>query len=157
MLAYLLLAAQALGLLLTPFGWPGVWIQLASLGLYAWRTDFQLFGVVPLGLLFAASLTAELLEGTIAGGRIDAATRRRAGFAGLAGGGAGAALGLVLPLVGTLFGTVVGALLGTLLTGFRSQQERIGCAALLWQVVAMGIRTSAGVVVAVFILLTLMR
>lgn len=157
MVAYLLLGlGQALGLFLTLLGWHGVWVQLAAAALFTWLSGFEAIGAVPLGLLFAIALVAEFVS-LVAGGRSEElASIKRVGFAGLAGGAAGAALGLFVPLLGTLFGALAGALLGTAIACivFRGAAEwRI----IPGQVIAVGVQSATGVIVAVFLLLSLIR
>ncbi|MEX0912670.1 MAG: hypothetical protein WD737_00175 [Gemmatimonadota bacterium] len=161
MLAYLLLGVATLtGLLMIPFGWPGIWLQVGTIGLFGWATEFDRVGLIPLALLFFVALIAELCEPTFTGGRMDAGIRRRTGFGGLAGGSVGAALGLQFPLLGSMFGALAGALVGALLaafTGGSGQPGGSGRLRLAGQAAAMGVRTAAGITVAAFTLLTLTR
>jgi uncharacterized protein len=155
-LAYLLLGlAQAIGLLLIPFGVPGLWVQIAALALFGWWTDFATVGTVPLMILLVVGLAGELAEGPLTGGRIGRSARRWMGFAALAGGFAGAALGRYFPLVGSLFGAFVGSFLATAIAGFTlpgaSPGSRFG------QVLAITMKVAAGIVVATFALLSLGR
>jgi hypothetical protein len=110
---------------------------------------------VPLLVLLLLALTAELAGAILLGRSASLAQRRTIGFAGLAGGAAGAALGLALPLLGNAFGAVVGAFAGSLAGAGLARLERIGCFALSGLVLGMTVRTAAGVVIAVFAVLTL--
>ena len=154
MVAYLLLGlAQVAGLLLTPFGAPGIWLQLGALGLFAWWSEFEPVGSIPLLVLVAIVLTAELAEAPLAGGRIERSLRRRAGGVGLAGAVAGAIAGVPFPLVGSLFGALLGALVGATIGGLSAPRPpRRGWATLGGQVLAMALRAAAGVGVALFAL-----
>jgi uncharacterized protein len=156
-LAYLLLGiAQLVGLLMIPFGGPGVWVQLAALGVFGWWTEFGIIGTAPLLVLLLVALTAELIEPPLAGGRIDRPVRRRLGGAGLIGSIVGASVGFPLPLLGSLFGAFVGAIVGTSFGVLGAKTPGSGCATIGAQVLAMATRTAAGVVVAVFTLVSLM-
>ena len=154
MLAYVLLGlSQLTGLLLIPLGAPGIWLQLGSLGLFAWWAEFEPVGPIPLLVLVAIVLTAELAEGPLAGGHIEPSVRRRAGVFGVGGAIAGAAAGVPFPLVGSLFGALLGALVGTLAgVSTARRAKRPGCATVAGQSVALAMRASAGVGIALFAL-----
>jgi hypothetical protein len=155
-LAYLLLAAgQAAGLVVTALAWPGVWIQLLALAAFAWMTNFEVVGTVPLALLFIFTLISEIL-GAIISRRGDNGARRRIAVVALAGGVAGAATGIAVPLLGGLFGAFIGAILGAAVAGIVLRRKKLG-EGLPGQVLALGMRSATGVIVAAFILLTLIR
>jgi hypothetical protein len=155
-LAYLLLGlAQALGLLMIPFGAPGIWLQMASLGLYGWWTGFASFGVVPLLVLFLFALLAELLEPPLAGGRVRPEFRRFAGGAGLLGGAAGVAVGAAFPLVGSLLGAMLGAFVATTVVAPFVRPTRTGWGAMIGQTLAVSVRSGAAIAIAAYSLLSL--
>jgi hypothetical protein len=157
-LAYVLLAvAQAIGLLLIPFGVPGIWLQLAALGLFGWWTRFSEIGAIPIGILVTLALGAELVKLLAMRGRVDDRVRRRVGLGGLAGSGFGAVIGSPLPLLGSMFGTFIGALVGTVVGVISAGSTADSRGSLLGLVLAMTMKTAAGVVVAVFTLLILLR
>jgi hypothetical protein len=151
-LAYVLLGlAQVIGLLMIPFGAPGVWLMIAALAAFGWWTGFALVGPIPILLLAVVALAAELAALTLSSGTFDERFRRRVAFSGFFGGGAGAAIGIPLPLPGSLFGAFFGALIGSLLgtLGARAvQTEGSGCAAIGGLLVATSMRTAAGFAVA---------
>ncbi|MEX2582772.1 MAG: DUF456 family protein [Gemmatimonadota bacterium] len=158
MVAYLLLGlGLAAGLLLIPFGWPGLWLQLGTLALFGWWSDFAPIGTVSLVLLVTVALIAELLEAILTGGRIGPARCRRSATGGIAGGCTGAAFGTAFPLLGSPFGALVGALLGAFVAALTGRAGPPRSVAILGETIAMGVKTSAAVVVAVFTILTLMR
>jgi hypothetical protein len=158
MVAYLLLGlAQLVGVVVTALGWPGIFIQIIALGAFAWFVGTATFGVVPLAVLCGIGLLGEVIY-LLIGGRIELPHRRRAGLLAIAGAIVGLLIGnFAVPLVGPMYGAVVGSLLAVSFTAVGRKEERVGCAKLARQALAMGIRTAAGVVVAVFILLTLIR
>lgn len=158
MVAYLLLGvAQVIGVIVTALGWPGIFIQIIALAGFAWLVDGTAFGVVPLAVLCGIGLLGEVIY-LLIGGRIELLHRRRAGMLATAGAIVGLLVGnFALPLVGPMYGAVVGALIAVSFSAVGRKEERVGCATLARQALAMGIRTAAGVVVAVFILLTLIR
>jgi uncharacterized protein len=163
-LAYLLLAlAQLAGLILIPFGLPGLWLQVGALALFAWWTDFATVGVFPIAVVGLAALAAELLEMLI-GGRY--ARRygggRRAEWGAVLGGIAGALVGVPVPLLGSVFGAVVGSFLGAaaleLTTGRGGgAAARVGWGAMLGRIAATAAKGGIGVVIAVFTLLVALR
>jgi hypothetical protein len=156
--AYLLLGiGQAVGLVVTALGWPGLWVQLASLALFGWWSGFEVVAVIPLVLLVAMAVIAESFEAVLTGGRADRSRRRRSGITALAGGTAGAALGASFPLVGSLFGAVGGAFVGSLIGATASRARYPTFSALAGESIAMAVKTAAALVVAVFAILTLMR
>jgi hypothetical protein len=155
--AYLLLvSAQVVGLLLIPFGAPGLWIQVFPVALYGWWSGFAVIGVAPILAIFMIALTAELIESPLTGGRMRRELRRSASLAGLVGGGVGSAAGTVFaPLVGSLFGALTGALLGTALIAPIVRPPLTGLRGLIGQIFAISIRTGASVAIAAFVLLSL--
>ncbi len=158
MLAYLLLAlAQTLGVLAIPFGAPGLWLQVAALGLYGWWTEFTTFGTVPLVLLFFVALAAELAELPLVGGRIPRSVRRRPGLAAVAGATAGAVLGEFFPLLGSMFGALAGALVGAFLGALAWGSQKQAGGNLIGLVLAISLKAAAAVGIAVFSLITLAR
>ena len=153
MLAYLLLVlAQVIGLLMIPFGAPGVWLQIAALGAYGWWTEFAMFGPIPLFVLVIVAVAAELASLVLSSKSLDTQLRRRVGFTGLAGAGAGAAIGIPVPLLGSLFGALLGAFVGSILGTLGPRVERSGCGALGGLLVATSLKAAAGFAAAVFTL-----
>jgi hypothetical protein len=157
-LAYVLLAvAQTVGLLLILFGAPGLWLQLVALGLFGWWTGFIEFGPIPVLIMVTLALCAELVKLLAIRKQIDKGVRRRVALAGLAGGGAGAAMGSPLPLLGSMFGAFIGAFTGSIIGIIGARPAGENRAALGGLVIATTMRTAAGIVIAVFTLLVLLR
>lgn len=157
-MAYLLLAAaQVLGLVLMPFSSMGMWLQLGGIALFAWSTDFQPIGVVPLLVLVGLGLASEIVRVASGAIRIQPAVRVRLGIAGLAGGFAGAAAGIALPLFGSIFAAVAGAATATTVGASTLRSEGEGSPRVAASAVAMTLATATGVVVAIFTLLIIAR
>ncbi len=157
-MAYLLLGvAQAMGLLMILGGWPGSLVQLGALALFAWYTQFLLIGLEPLALLVAVVFIAELARFILAPGIRDPRVKRRAAALSLAAGAAGAGAGAMYPLVGPLFGALAGAFLGSAFAAIGSPPRVEGAAPLAGQLAAEGLRSAAGLSIAIFTLLTLIR
>jgi hypothetical protein len=155
--AYLLLVtAQVVGLLLIPFGAPGLWIQVVPVVLYGWWSGFAVVGVTPILAIFVIALTAELIDGPLTGGRTRRELRRPASLAGLVGGGVGSAAGtFFVPIIGSLFGALTGAFLGTALVAPIVRPRVTGVSGLIGQIFAISIRTGASVAIAAFVFLSL--
>ncbi|HUE97370.1 MAG TPA: DUF456 family protein [Longimicrobiaceae bacterium] len=149
--AYVVLGlAQMAGLLLLPV-WPaGIWLQLGSLALYGWWSGFDPVGWIPLLILLAAAVLAEAVEPPLAGGKIDAATRRRGGTGGLVGGGCGALAGYTYPLLGSLFGALLGAVLGAGAAILSRLSARPGLFSSTGQAVALAVRSTTAIGIATF-------
>lgn len=158
--AYLVLGvAQAAGLLLIPFWTAGIWLQLGSLALYGWWSDFAPVSPVPLVILLVLTVAAELLEAPLSGGRIDPRIRRGGGIGGLMGAAAGAVVGVPLPLLGSLFGALIGGLGGAFAGVLVSRSDRPGrhrWGSAVGQAIALGTRCAAGVAIATFVIYTLL-
>jgi uncharacterized protein YqgC (DUF456 family) len=111
----LLLVALLFGLFVNILGLPGLWLMVASVGLYAWLTGFGAYvGWATLWTLIGLALAAEVVE-FVAGG----SGAKAAGGSGKAMWGAivGALLGgflltIPVPIIGTIIGVCAGAFLG---------------------------------------------
>lgn len=163
-MAYLLLVAvQVIGLLLIAFGLPGIWLQVGSLALFAWMTEFQTVGMVTVGVVIFLAVLAEIAEWTL-GGRFARkyGGGRRAAFGAIVGGTVGALVGMPVPLLGSVFGAMVGSFVGAfvfeLTTGRgASPAFRVGWGALLGWIIAVAMKASVGVVILVLALITAIR
>lgn len=160
-LAYLLLVlAQLAGLLLIPFGLPGIWIQAGALIAYAWWTDFAVVGLVPIIIVLFLALLAEIAE-FLLGGRFAKryGGSRRAAFGAIIGGIIGAVMGLPIPLIGSIIGAFVGSFAGAAIFEFTTGRgvgpaARAGWGAFVGRVVATALKSGVGVLIAVLSLLT---
>lgn len=160
-MAYLaLVAVQLVGLLLVAVGLPGLWLQVAALGLFAWMGDFQVVGPITVGVAALLALLAEVAEFLLAG---RYARRygggRRAEWGAILGGMVGALVGLPLPLLGSVFGALVGAFAGAFLLELTrgrgpNPAVRAGWGAFLGRVVATAMKAGVAVVILVLTALT---
>jgi hypothetical protein len=156
--AYLLLAAaQVIGLLLTPFSGIGLWLQLLALGVFAWWTGFHPVGVIPLAVLIALGVAAELIRLATGAVRISGPARRRLGISGVAGGVAGAAAGVAVPLLGSMFGALIGSALATLIGAGTMRSGAEPRSPVAASALAMALSTATGVAIAIFTLLIVLR
>src|SRR5919112_5906995 len=110
---FLLIAASLIGLLLIPFGLPGLWVILLGIIGYGWITDFQTVSTWFLILAIGLALVGEILESWI-GFRFAKryGGSGRAGWGALVGGLVGAVIGVPIPIIGSVIGGVFGGVVG---------------------------------------------
>jgi hypothetical protein len=160
MLALILLGTALVGgLVLIPFGLPGLWVMLGS-ALLHWALMPQ--GGVGLWTLAGAGalvVVAEVLEFTISARYTRAyGGSRRASWGAVLGGLVGALVGIPVPVVGSLVGAFAGAFVGALLAeltvakGSRGAPVQVATGALVGRVVAAAAKVGIGVVVAVLVM-----
>lgn len=150
----LLVAAALLGLLLIPFGLPGLWLIVLAVAGYGWWTDFRTIslGVVALAVALAALGEAgEAWVGFRFAQRYGAS--RRAGWGALAGGLMGALIGVPVPIVGSVVGGFAGAFAGAALLEYTAARRtgaaaRAGWGAVLGRAAAAALKLALGVVIA---------
>ncbi len=159
----LMLAAALAGLMLIPFGLPGLWLIVLAIIGYGWLTDFQTMGAWFLILVIALALAGELIEAWI-GFRFAQryGGSRRAGWGALIGGLIGALVGVPLPVVGSVIGGFVGAFVGAAVFEYTRARHaegaaRAGWGAVLGRAAAVGIKMGLGVVIAVMGVVAVIR
>jgi uncharacterized protein len=156
LLPFLLLVISSLaGLLLIPFGLPGLWVMVLGVLAYGWLTGFQAVTVGIVSLVVALAVLGEVIEAWL-GFRF---ARRyggssRAGWGALAGGLIGAVVGVPVPLIGSVIGGFVGAFAGAALLEY-TRARRTGAAAgagwgaVLGRAAAAAAKMALGIVIAV--------
>lgn len=161
----LLVLSQVAGLLLIPFGMPGIWLQVMSLGVFAWATGFREVGAVTLVLVVVLAVLAEVAEFAL-GGRYAAryGGSKRAAWGAILGGIAGAVLGVPVPIIGSVIGAFVGSFAGAALLEMTNSKDwrnpewrgavRVGWGAFLGRMVATAVKSGIGVAVAAVALLS---
>ena len=140
------------GLLLIPFGLPGLWLMIAvvAFGVFAGTVSWWVFTILVLMGLFA-----ELLEFLAVKRFSDRQGGSTLAFWGaIAGGLAGAIIGAPVPVIGPLVLGVVGTFAGAALVTVWQQRHlgnamRVGTGAALGRAVAIGIKVGVAVVVLV--------
>ncbi|MGH7526967.1 MAG: DUF456 domain-containing protein [Gemmatimonadales bacterium] len=151
----LLIACSLAGLLLIPFGLPGLWVMVLGLLAYGWLTDFRSMTAGVIVLVLGLALVGEVVEAWL-GFRF---ARRyggssRAGWGALVGGLVGAVIGVPVPLIGSVIGGFVGAFAGAALFEYTRERHsetaaRAGWGAVLGRAAAAGVKMALGVVIAV--------
>jgi uncharacterized protein len=147
----LLLVAGVTGLVLIPFGLPGLWVIVLGVVAYGWLTEFQTVSATFMGIIIALAVVGEIFESWI-GFRY---ARRyggssRAGWGALAGGLVGAIVGVPIPVIGSVIGGFVGAFLGAALFEYSLARRtegamKAGWGAVLGRAAAAGVKMALGV------------
>ena len=152
----LLLAAALIGLLLIPFGLPGLWVILLGILGYGYLTDFQAVPVWFMVLAIALCFLGEVLESWI-GFRFAKryGGSSRAGWGALVGGLIGAIVGVPIPIIGSVIGGFVGAFLGAALFEYSRARHaegsvKAGWGAVLGRAAAAAIKMGLGIVMLVW-------
>lgn len=142
------------GLVLVPFGLPGLWVMVLALVGYGALTDFRSVGIATMAIAVGLAFLAEIVEAWVGfryakkyGGS------RRAGWGALIGGLVGAIVGVPVPIVGSVVGSFVGAFLGAAVFEY-SRSARAGGAvgagwgAILGRTWAIAVKVALGLVIA---------
>ena len=142
----LLLAAAGLaGLVLIPFGLPGLWVIVLGIVGYGWLTDFRTLSAGLLALAIGLALVGELVEAWVG---FSFARRyggsRRAGWGAIVGGLVGAVVGVPVPVIGSVVGGFVGAFAGAALFEY-SNARHTGIAAKAGWGAVLGRASSAAI------------
>ncbi|HEY0929932.1 MAG TPA: DUF456 domain-containing protein [Gemmatimonas sp.] len=155
----LLLLTMLFGLVLVPFGLPGLWIMLGGALVYWIAVPAGSIGGVTFGILVALVLVAEVLEFTISGSYARKyGGSRRAGWGAILGGIVGAVVGVPLPIIGSMIGAFAGAFVGALaaeMTVHRSERGepiRVATGALIGRVVAAATKVAFGMTMIVWVM-----
>ena len=158
--ATLLVLALIAGLILVPFGLPGLWVMVGAVLLYSYVVP----GQISLGttiFLALLALIAEILEFSVSarytrkyGGS------RRAAWGAILGGVVGAFVGVPVPVIGSVIGAFVGSFAGALLAELSRRSDmasatRVATGALVGRAVAAAIKVALGVVIAVWVVFAL--
>jgi uncharacterized protein len=129
----LLLATGFIGLVLIPFGLPGLWVILLGILGYGWLTDFQTVSVWFLGLMIGLAIVGEVFEAWIGfryAKRYGGSSR--AGWGALIGGLIGAIVGVPLPIIGSVIGGFIGAFIGAALFEYTRARQAEGSVKAGW-------------------------
>jgi uncharacterized protein YqgC (DUF456 family) len=147
----LLVVAGLTGLVLIPFGLPGLWVIVLGVVGYGWMTDFQTLSATFMGLIIGLAVLGEVFESWV-GFRFAQryGGSSRAGWGALAGGLVGAIVGVPIPVVGSVIGGFVGAFLGAAVFEYSRARRtegavRAGWGAVLGRAAAAGVKMALGV------------
>lgn len=151
----MLLVCIVAGLMLVPFGLPGLWVMALGVIGYGWLTAFHTVGAGIIALVVGIALLGEIVDWWL-GFRF--ATKyggsRRAGWGALIGGIVGAFVGVPVPVLGSVVGAFVGSFAGAALFEYTREQHagvavRAGWGAMLGRAAAAGAKIALGLVIGV--------
>ena len=159
----LLIITSLAGLLIIPFGLPGLWVMVLGVVAYGWLTGFQAVTAGIVALVLALAVVGEVIEAWL-GFRL---ARRyggssRAGWGALAGGLIGAVVGVPVPLIGSVIGGFVGAFVGAALLEYTRARRTdaaagAGWGAVLGRAAAAAVKMALGIVIGVIALVAAAR
>jgi uncharacterized protein YqgC (DUF456 family) len=159
----LLVTACLAGLLLIPFGLPGLWVMVLGIVGYGWMTDFRTVTAGLLVLVLVLAVGGEVIEAWL-GFRFAKryGGSSRAGWGALLGGLVGAVVGVPVPLIGSVIGGVVGAFGGAALFEYTRARHTgaaagAGWGAVLGRAAAAAAKMALGIVIAVSALYAALR
>jgi uncharacterized protein YqgC (DUF456 family) len=155
--ALLLVACGVGGLLLIPFGLPGLWVMVLGTVGYGWLTDFRAVTAGVIAWTVGLALLGEVAEAWLGFGlarRYGASSR--AGWGALVGGLVGAVVGVPVPLVGSVLGGFVGAFLGAAAFEYSRARHadaaaRAGWGAVLGRAASAAAKMALGIVIVVIV------
>ena len=159
----MLLVCIVAGLVLVPFGLPGLWVMALGVIGYGWLTAFHAVGVGIIALVVGLALLGEIVDWWL-GFRF--ATKyggsRRAGWGALIGGIVGAFVGVPVPVLGSVIGAFVGSFVGAALFEYTREQHagvavRAGWGAMLGRAAAAGAKIALGLVIGVVGVLVVLK
>jgi uncharacterized protein YqgC (DUF456 family) len=159
-MAYGLLAlAQLAGLLMVPLGLPGTWLQVISIGVFSYATNWRL-GWWIFAVAVALAAVAEVIEFML-GGRFARkyGGSKRAAWGAILGGLVGAFMGFPLPVIGSVIGAFIGAFVGAALLEMTAGAEaraalRVGWGAFVGRLAAVAMKSCVCVLIAVIALVS---
>jgi uncharacterized protein YqgC (DUF456 family) len=159
----ILVTGSVVGLLLIPFGLPGLWVIVLGIVGYGWLTDFRSIGAGIMALAIGLAFLGEVVEAWV-GFRF---ARRyggssRAGWGALIGGLAGAVIGVPVPVIGSVIGGFIGAFAGAALFEYTKARQTgsslgAGWGAVLGRAVAASVKVALGIVMAIGALFAALR
>jgi len=152
----LLAVALVLGLILIPFGLPGLWLMVGAALLYSYAEPERV-GIVTILGITGLAVVAEVIEFTLAGRYAKKyGGSRRAGWGAILGGIVGAFVGVPIPIIGSMIGAFVGAFAGALVAELTrgtaaTAATRVATGALIGRVAAVAMKVAVGLVLAVWL------
>jgi len=150
-----LVCADVVGLILIPFGLPGLWIMMGGILAYGWLTDFRSVGVATIVIALAIAFFGEILDNWLGfrfAKRYGGSTR--SGWGALLGGLVGAGIGVPIAFVGSVIGAFIGAFAGAAVFEYTYSQHagvaaRAGWGALLGRAAGSAAKVVLGLVLVV--------
>lgn len=156
LLGVLLLAiVQLIGLVLIPFGLPGIWLMVAGIAVYAVVGGFQVIGGYTVAFVIGLAALAEVAEAWL-GFRLARryGGSKAAGWGAIIGGLIGAVLGTPVPVIGNVIGAFLGAFVGAVVIEFATGRKLgdtlgVGWGAVVGRAVGAAVKVMVGLVIAI--------
>ena len=159
----LVIVCLVVGLVLVPFGLPGLWVIALGVIGYGWLTGFHAVGVGIIVLVIGLAFFGEIVDWWL-GFRfaIKYGGSRRAGWGALLGGIIGAIVGVPVPVIGSVIGAFIGSFAGAALFEYTRERHagvamRAGWGAMLGRAAAAGAKIALGLVIAVVAVVVMLR
>lgn len=146
----LLLGALIIGLLLIPFGLPGLWVMAGAVLVYNYAEPGGAIGIWTIVIVAALAAVGEIVEFVLAGRYARRyGGSRRAGWGAIIGSIVGAIVGVPIPVVGSMVGAFVGAFAGAWLAEMTRAAEvgaatRVAMGALIGRIAAVAAKAGIG-------------
>lgn len=163
MATVLLISCIVVGLVLVPFGLPGLWVMVLGVIGYGWLTGFHTVGAGVIALVTGLAFVGEIVEWWL-GFRfaMKYGGSRRAGWGALIGGIVGAIVGVPVPVLGSIIGAFVGSFVGAALFQYTRERHagiavRAGWGAMLGRAAAAGVKIAVGLVIGVVGVVVVLR
>lgn len=160
---FVLAACGIVGLLMIPFGLPGLWVMVLGFLAFGWLTQFRSESVATIGIVLALAFAGELVE-TWLGFRFARryGGSRRAGWGALLGGLVGAVVGVPVPVVGSVIGAFVGSFGGAAVFEYAYSRRAdvavgAGWGAVVGRAAAAAAKIALGLVIGVISLVAALR
>jgi uncharacterized protein YqgC (DUF456 family) len=159
----LLILALASGLVLIPFGPPGLWVMVLGVIGYGWLTGFATVGVATIAVVLSLAALGEIVEAWIG---FRSARRyggsRRAGWGAMIGGLVGAVVGVPVPVVGSVVGAFVGAFAGAAVFEYTVARRAgtalgAGWGALVGRAIGAAVKVALGLAIGVVAIFAALR
>jgi uncharacterized protein len=152
----LLALAMLLGLVMIPFGLPGLWVMAGAVLVYSYVGPPSAIGTVTLIAVLVLAFVGELLEFALAGRYARRyGGSRRAGWGAILGGIIGAFVGVPIFLIGSMIGAFLGAFVGAWVAELTRGSEvrtatRVATGALLGRIAAVAAKVGIGLAIMVW-------
>ncbi len=151
----LLILALLAGLIMVPFGLPGLWVMVLAILVFGAATGFNLIGVATIAVAVVLAAAAEGMEAWL-GFRFAKryGGSNRAGWGAMIGGLVGAVVGTPVPFIGNIVGAFVGAFIGAVVLEYLSNPDvrtslGAGWGALLGRAAGAAVKVTTGLIIAI--------
>ena len=156
-----LVVALIVGLLMVPFGLPGLWVMLGAVTLYSYALPAGGIGTGTIIVVGALAFLGELMEFLLTGRFVKRyGGSRRSGWGAVLGSIVGAIVGVPVPVIGSLIGAFPGAFAGAWLAELTLRGEvraatHVATGALLGRMAAVATKAGVGCAVIVWVVFAL--